>query len=228
MLGRLYHATAVLAIAHLLALGGLLGWLYNAGRLDAETVDTLTQLLRGAPDEAAPDEQPAEEAAAAEPLADGQSVEALRDQRRRNQLRVAAQVRAAADLQSQQDLLNQLILDLVDRREKFDDAIARWERRKQEQADELHDAGFRKQVELVSKLPAKAAKDVLIRKYKESPPDAVRLLNALRTTTSKAVLEQMKTPEEAQVRFELLELLAEQDIDRLVPGAGTAPTNASP
>ena len=121
-----------------------------------------------------------------------------------------------------------MLADLIQRGESFDSAITAWERRKQMQLDEVKDEGFRKQVEYISKLPAKQAKDFVIRKYKESPADAVRLLNALRTSTGKAILELMKTPEESAILFELLEQLAEQDLDRIAPQAGTAAANAQP
>ena len=47
MLARLYNAVAILAIAHLLALGGAVGMLYSQGRLTTASLEQIRLILRG-------------------------------------------------------------------------------------------------------------------------------------------------------------------------------------
>ena len=49
----------------------------------------------------------------------------------------------------------------------------------------------------------------------------------VKTSVGQSILETMKSPEELQVMFELLEQLGKQDIDRFVPGSGMSSADAS-
>lgn len=247
MLSKIYNAVAVLAIAHLLALGGLVGYLVSAGRLSPERVEQIAELLRSEPGaEAAADSENADggDGAASADDAVAQADEAdvgaiattgaapapaeqFEAQRRAAQLRSLALQRAERDLVAQRELLEQLLRDQIERQEQFDRAVANWKQQKARLRDEARDAGFERELEYFSKLPPKQAKEILVRKWQASPADAVRLLNAVKTSVGQSILETMKSPEELQVMFELLEQLGKQDIDRFVPGSGMSSADAS-
>ncbi len=227
VLGKLYHSLAILSIAIVLAGGGLLGLLYGSGRLTAERVETIAKVLRGEADETevgrvaevggAPSE--------AEPGNRSPSAEELRQQRREEQLRRALSERAYRDRIAQRQLLAQALQHLITEQEQFESEQARARAElKQRQAEAL-DEGFAKELKIVSKLSAKLAKEHIILKWRESPPDAVRLLNALSESASKRILGQMKTPEEIQIMHELLERLSEEKVDQLEPGSGKTAGN---
>jgi len=223
VLVRLYNVLAILAIAHLLALGALVGALISSGRLTPERAREIVKMLRTQPDESQEEEAGSEEQAVAsedETAGEAPSIEQLQQRRQQERLQSAALERARRDLVAQQELVQQLLHDLLQRQEEFDRARKAWIEQKNRQLNEARDVGFQRELEYFSKLPPKQAKEILVRKWKKSPADAVRILAAGKTSVGRAVLGQMKTPEEVGILYELLEQLGQQDIDRLVPGSG--------
>ena len=117
---------------------------------------------------------------------------------------------------------DQRIVALVFPLEQF--AEERFERNQKQRELELEqqrgaarDEGFEKELRIVSKLSPKLAKEHIVRKWKQSPDDAVRMLNALPESASKRTLGQMKTPEEIQITHELLERLSKEDVEQFEP-----------
>jgi hypothetical protein len=227
VLGKLYHSLAVLSIAMVLAAGGLLGLLAGTGRLTTERLATIASLLRG--EAVDMDREEAAEVAGtpaeAEPGNRSPSAEELRRQRREEQLRRALGERAYRDRLAQRELLDQALQHLITEQERFENEQARARAELERRQAEALDEGFEKELKLVSKLSPKLAKEHIILKWRESPPDAVRLLNALSESTGKRILGQMKTPEEIQIMHELLERLSEQKVDQLTPGSGKTAGN---
>jgi len=233
VIGKAYNIVAILAIAHLLALGGLAGYLVQSGRLSPDRAREIADLLRSDPAAAG------DEAAEDPPMADGeeQSAEAAPEavksseqitvDRESQQLRRASLERAEQDLRAQRELLEQVLRDQIAQQEEFDRGVERWKRQKEKLQQAAQDTGFQRELEYFSKLPPKQAKQILISKWKRSPADAVRMLNAVRTSVGQEILRTMKDPEEMQIMYELLEQLGKQDIDRLAPGSGTNPADAS-
>lgn len=234
MLGKAYNIIAVLAIAHLLALGGLGGYLVVSGRLSPESAKEIAKVLRGdaaqeaddsgakAADQGAATTQPAQPAPTP-----AKSSEQIAAERQAQQLRRASLERTEQDLRSQRELLEQVLRDQIAQKEEFDRGVERWKKQKEKLTEAAQDSGFQRELEYFSKLPPKQAKEILIRKWKRSPADAVRMLNAVKTSVGREILQTMKQPDEVQVMYELLEQLGEQDIDRLTPGSGTSPADAS-
>lgn len=228
MLGKIYNAVAILAIAHLLAFGGVLAYLSGSGRLSGERFGQIVDLLRGADDDAAEsDAAPTGDEVEQEPPARAASTAEVREQRRAQQVRRAALERAVQDVSAQRELLDRVLQDQIEKREQFNAAVRNWEETKRKQLDEARDAGFQRELEYFSKLPPKQGKEVLLRKWKKSPADAVRMLNAVKTNVGQAIFEQMKSAQETEIMFELLEQLSRQDIDRFVPGTGRPSGDAS-
>ena len=219
MFGKLYHTAAVVSIAIVLAGGALLGLMYGTGKLTAEQVEAIAAVLRGDPNQPAetPDAEAAEEASDVEPTGKAASAEEIRQQRRGAQLRRALDERAARDLIAQRQLLEQAMQHLLTAEERFERDKQQWQQDLEQRRGTARDEGFEKELRIVSKLSPKLAKEHIIRKWKESPDDAVRMLNALSESSSRRILGQMKTPEEVQITHELLERLSKEDVEQFEP-----------
>lgn len=215
MFARLYHALAIVSIATLLAVGGLVGLLCGTDRLTGERAEMIARILRGEEPLPQPTSAPAPQTQPAEQPTEGVSAaELLRRQRRAEQLRRALGDRAYQDLLAQRRLVEQALQHLINEQERFDASVAAWKQEQERRRGELLDEGFAKECNLVAKLSAKLAKEHVVLKWKKSPADVVRLFNALPESTGKRILEQMKTPEEIQIMHELLERLsAEQAVE---------------
>ncbi len=225
MIRKLYHLLAILGIAGTLGGGALIGALFATGQLDAQRVDAIASILRGeAP--AAPASQPAASAPAQPEAAAvamrAPSAEEIARQQRETQLRRLALERSTADLRAQQELLGQAMHELIVRGEQFDQKRTDWLAQREKLMDESRDSGFAREVELLSTLAPKQAKEHLVRTWRKNKADAVRIMNALSTSKAKALLSQLKTPEETEVLHELMEQLRTQDATTLAPEAGTA------
>jgi hypothetical protein len=217
--GKLYHTAAIVSIAIVLAGGALLGLMYGTGKLTAEQVGAVAAILRGESSQPAetPDAEAAGEASDAEPTAKAASAEEIRQQRRGAQLRRALDERAARDRIAQRQLLEQAMQHLLTAEERFEEDKKQWELELEQRRGAARDEGFEKELRIVAKLSPKLAKEHIIQKWKESPDDAVRMLNALPESTSKRILGQMKTPEEVQITHELLERLSKEDVKQFEP-----------
>ena len=224
MLGKLYQALAIAAIAVLLAVGGLVGTLIMTGRLGAEQANAIAAVLRGElkqPDADAEAETTVAEGATSQPADDpsgrSASAEELRRQRRQEQLRRAQLHRIERDLIAQRELLASTLQDLITKEERF----AAEQKVAEEEIDRrravVRDEGFEREIQYVSSISPQLAKEHLVRTYKTSPPDAVRLLNALPASKGKRILGQLKSPEEMAILHELLRQLGREE----VPGSGT-------
>lgn len=219
MFGKLYHTAAVVSIAIVLAGGALLGLMYGTGKLTAEQVEALAAVLRSDPNKPAEtaDAEAAEEATDVEPTGKATSAEEIRQQRRDAQLRRALDERAARDRIAQRQLLEQAMQHLLTAEERFERNQKQWAQELDRRRGAARDEGFEKELKIVSKLSPKLAKEHIIRKWKESPDDAVRMLNALPESTSKRIFGQMKTPEEIQITHELLERLSKEEVEQFEP-----------
>lgn len=225
MIRKLYHLLAILGIACTLGGGALVGTLVATGQLNAQRVDAIASILRGE-SPAAPASQPAASAPArVEPgpaAARAPSADEIARHQRETQLRRLALDRASADLRAQQELLGQAMHELIMRGEQFDQKRTDWLAQREKLMDESRDSGFAREVELLSNLAPKQAKEHLVRTWRKNKADAVRIMNALSTSKAKALLSQLKTPEETEVLHELMEQLRTQDVTALAPEAGTA------
>lgn len=227
-MARVYQLFAIVCIACTLAGGGLAAYLYGTGKLSAERIEQLAAVFRGATAAASqPASQPvAAPAEAAAPLGRGAATEELQRQRRDAQLRRLTLERATRDMQAQHELLNQTLQDLSMRGEKFESEKTAWQDQQKKLREDSHDAGFAKELEIISGLSAKQGKEHLVRLWGRSKIDAVRLVNALPKSKAKAILGQLKAGDEAQILSELMEQLRNQDADSVGSprtGAGESP-----
>lgn len=228
MLGKLYHTLAIISIATILALGGLVGLLCGTGRLTSEQVDTIAKALRGELDETEQAEVApiaSERSEEGGPDTKAASAEEIRQQRRDNQLRRALSERAYRDRIAQRELLDQALQYLITEQERFEAEQAAAKAQIERRQGAARDKGFEKELQYVASIAPKSAKEHLVRKWKKRPADAVRLMNALPPSKGKRILEQLKTPEEIQIMHELLERLSEERVDQFEPRSGKTAGN---
>lgn len=227
-MSKIYDVLAVLSVSTVLALVGVVGVMYGQGRLDSENVSKIADILRGQ-DAAATSQpaasQPAE--AGAEPKETGaagptsRSTDELREQRKAERLRRAALERATEDLLAQKRLIDQALQELITREEALEAEKSAWTEQQKKLREEVQDEGFERELQFVSKLAPKQAKEHVLRIWKKSPADAVRLFNALKVSTGQQILAQFKSAEELDILHELLEQIRRQDVDRAPPRSGT-------
>ena len=120
MLKKLYHILALMAMVNLFALAGLIGYLFSSGRLNAERIDQIGEVLRGEyPLPEVVTTQPVEEQTA--PQRSRQEIAEARERRERLELASDRLKRESADRQTldqsvQLEVLRQL--EEIERREQ--------------------------------------------------------------------------------------------------------------
>lgn len=206
-----------LLFLHVLTVLGFGGWMFFAGHVDAErwqsTVDrysiTVAEEKRLA--------EEAENTATTQAAVDARKVvvenigsadERLERQLENDELKRKTLERTAKDIESLQQNL-QLLRSRFDQREEELLALsAELDRRKKEWADQLNDAGFKKQIELYESIPAKQAKDMFGSLMTMGKNDeVVAFLDAMEPRKAAAVLKEFKSPNEIAQAVELTQSL---------------------
>jgi hypothetical protein len=224
MIGKLLNMLGMVALASGFSLGGFVGYLFVTGKLNGAKMELIARVLRDEPHASPAATQPAaSQPAMGDSAPRQQSADEVRVARRQAQLQRAALERAARDVQARQDLLEQAMADMIARSERFEANKEAWLSQRQKMSESLRDQGFRKEVEFVNRLPAEVAKQHIVRVWQKSQPDAVRLFNALDASRGKAILEELKTPEEMELMTGLLEQIRRQD--ELEPMSGSGKTS---
>jgi hypothetical protein len=208
---RIYDALAIIALSTLLSTSGLAAYLFSVGRLNVERLETIAAVLRGeslvapgAAEAAAapppPSSQPALAQAEGAPTA-----EELREARRRGHIESLRLERARRDLEAQQRLLQLAMQQLIAEQESFTLQKSDFEQQRERLLKAELDEGFAKELEYVSGLPPKLAKEHILRSWEKHPVDAVRLFMRIDAGRGKRILEQFKSPAELRIMHELLE-----------------------
>jgi len=229
VLTKLYHTLAIVALAGLLGLGGFVGYLFASGRLTPERIEKIAGVLRGEQAEEgagqeiteAPAEEPAEPPRV-------RSDEEIRKARVSGQLRRASLERVERDVAARQELLDHAMQDLLVQQETLREQQDRWTARKRKERETQLDENFRREVQLVSKMSPKLAKEHVILTWNEHQADAIRLLVALDVSKAQRILEQFKAPDEIEIMHELLEQLRIHQTNELAAGSGRTAGDAAP
>lgn len=228
MMTKVYNGLALASLATMLAGGGLLGYLVGSGRLNAERMNLVAAALRGELDGYS---EPVLEETGAPDEPDrprGHSAEEVRAARQRDHLQSQMIERAKRDVEARQRLLDQTLQALIAEREQFDDQKQAWTQQRAQMTEEVQDAGFERELELVSSLPPKSAKAHIIRLWGSSRTDAVRLIMRLDTRKTTNIFAQMKTPAEQEVMSQLMEQLRIQNPEGHATESGTTAGDAAP
>lgn len=231
MLTNVYNAVAAIALATLLAVSGFVGYLFATGRLNAGRLETVAGVLRGEFDGSRPI---AETAAAPTTRPTGSegppasTEDELRNLRKRQRLELLATERAERDLEAQRRLLDQVLQHVVQEQERLAEEKAAFARQREKLNAVAQDEGFQRELELVSGLQPRQAKEHLLRLWQKQPADAVRLLTAMDDSRAKRILEQFKTPDELKIQTDLLEQIRLQGAEGHANASGKTAGAAAP
>jgi hypothetical protein len=230
VLTKVFNAVAALALATLLAGGGFVGFLFGTGRLNASRLEAIASVLRGELPEVNASE-PANVNTTSAPVAAEPPVgteDEVRNLRKRQRLEMLATERAVRDLEAQRQLLDQVLQHVVQEQERLAMEKVEFARQREKVKDATRDEGFQKELDLVSGLQPRQAKEHLLRLWQKQPADAVRLLSAMEDSRAKRILEQLKTPTELQVQTDLLEQIRLQGSEGHANASGKTDGAAAP
>ncbi|MCP4248220.1 MAG: hypothetical protein GY778_14335 [bacterium] len=201
-LKKAYQVAALLAVAHLLGLGGVIGYLVATGKLTGERVQQMAEVLRGGP-----------QAAAAEPVDPGDPNAAPaqpdspvgRTQSNEELGRYVAD-RRRAELDQQAATIRDYRLEVTREREAFRREVAEWEDQWKRRQDQEQSEGFKKDLEIFSALKAKDAVHYLLQ---NSVEEVARMLQQMEPRKAKKIIEAAKTPAARKKMSEVLQAMRE-------------------
>ncbi len=201
-LKKIYHIVAAFALLNCLAAGGVSGWLFSSGRLNAERGRQILAMLGDeAPIRAGLDAAVDQESSADVSVPSGiiQSDELIEDEMRwRNTDRYRAQI------EQRLKFMNAVKLD-VDRRREELERLREQERLALEQlANDAKRPGYQKELDILSALSPKAA---LRQIMTMSDADAARVVFELHDRKVKQIFESAKAPAELEKLTTVRELL---------------------
>jgi hypothetical protein len=228
---KVLNAFGAVALATVLATGGFVGYLFGTDRLNPNRLETIAGVLRGEFDDSAEETSAEPEVAATAPSAEepGAGSEAeLQAARKRQRLELLATERAVRDLEAQRRLLDQVLQHVVQEQERLAIEKVEFARQRERLQSIARDEGFQKELELVSGLQPRQAKEHLLRLWQKQPADAVRLLSAMEEGRAKRILEQLKTEDELQIQTDLLEQIRLQGTEGHASASRTTDGAATP
>lgn len=225
MVSKLLTAIAIVSVATVLSVGGFTGFLVGSGRLNGPRVDLIASVLRGELDHWQPDAESAtsQPAAASQPATEPVPAERgeMSDAKGHTTLEMLRLDRERSDVDARRRLLDQVLKDVVVREEQLEKKQKDLTELKEKSTAAANDEGFQKELDYVSSLKPALAKEHLVRVWKQSKADAVRLMVNIDEGRGKRVLEQFKTPEEFQIMTDLLEQIRNQGVTAYAGKSGT-------
>lgn len=228
MIGRLFSAVGIVAVATLLAGGGFIGYLVGTGRLTAARLERMAAVLRGELDGPADAggvaDPPGTEAAEPRRATSAEEVRALRQREHLEKLEIE---RALADLEAQRRLLDQAMHAVVQEQERLAAERSGFDVQRTKLTDAALDEGFRKELEYVSGLAPRQAKEHILRVWQRQKADAVRLFMEIDVSRGRRILEQFRTPEELDIQTELLEQIRLQGMAGYADASGKTEGDAA-
>lgn len=212
---RLWTVISIMAVLNLTGLAGLTAHAWNQGWLQPDRIRSAIADLKGAQEEIPP--------AMAASDKDHEPTARSADRIRRNEESAEKQrielARREREIKDGWKLLEAQQLVLLRSRETLEARVTQYEAGKVKAAKEKGDSGVQKELDIISGITAKAAKELLKLK-----PDAevARILLAIDNRKVNKIVKQCKTNEERLWIGRVLEQLHDRDAARAEdPGAGT-------
>lgn len=221
MLKRLAHAIAWLALAHLFAVGGLIGYLFASGRLNGERVEQIAMVLRG--------EFPKPEAVTTRPAEVEEmpqtSQKELAELEARRRLYTLVSERHQREIEDRKSLNQAIQFDVNRQLERIQEEQEEFQKEKRQTQQALEQTGFQHALEIYSDMDPKLAKDVLITKQ---DPEVVQFFINMDPMKRKKIVNTCKSEEEKAWVGRILTQINKLDELRLsagdepaTPGAGS-------
>lgn len=187
---RLYHMLALLALVHMFALAGLVGFLVATGRVDGQKVERVARVLRGEwPEPASASTQPAE----AQTAPEASHEEIARTRARKEYYELLAE-RHKRELEDRQSLDRQIHLETIRLLESIEAKEKAFKEQQARVLKETQQLGFERQLEVLSRIDAERAKDLLRKDTKEA--DVVQLLMRMDENRVSKIVNACETEEE--------------------------------
>ena len=185
----LISLVSALAIANLLALIGAVGFLFGTGRLDADRVEQITEIILGE------DEEEAEDVVLeiAQPKEKEQAQVKLARAREEGDLIRRLFERQERETRDRQRLVDAMMLDVTRRQEELAEEQELFDEQQRNLREERLQSGFRKELELLQTAKPKMRRDLLRAK---NDADAVKLMMEMDTRAGKQVIDACKSPQE--------------------------------
>jgi hypothetical protein len=192
MMRRLYHILALIGLINLFAVGGLAGFLFISGRLNAQRVDQIGVVLRGEfPTSQPATTQPAQAAARPEPS----KAEIARMAAQREYFELVAK-RHEREMNDKHSLNQEIQLQVQQEREEIEKKKAEFEAQRKKVLEQSQQDGFARTLELYSTMDPNKAKDLLRSPANTKDADVVQLLMQMDASRAKKIVNACKTPEE--------------------------------
>lgn len=200
----LYHLIAVIAIAQLLVIGGLVAYLFASGKLNARSAAAMAAALRG--DKTVPGEFAAGPAPASQPAlvpaAEEKSVESI-------EMQLALLDREKRFVTDRYSALKAAELKLIQDREALDRKLQGFTQDAKLQKQASEDEGFTKALALYTQMPPEAAKEDFM---KLDIDTVVRYLMNMPKQKSAKILQEFEQPDEQKRRQEITERIRTQQL----------------
>lgn len=180
---------SALAIANLLALIGAVGFLFGTGRLNADRVERITEIILGEDEEKTEDVAPE----IAQPEEKEQAQVKLARAREQSDLIRRLFERQERETRDRQRLVDAMMLDVTRRQEELAEEQELFDEQQRNLREERLQSGFRKELELLETTKPKMRRDLLRAK---NDADAVKLMMEMDTRAGKQVIDVCKSPQE--------------------------------
>jgi flagellar motility protein MotE (MotC chaperone) len=201
----LYNLLALVAIASLLIISGLIGYLVANGRLNSHAAEQIAKILRGESLVAAATTQPTTMAAtqpATQPATSNSTFQSI-------ELQLAQIERERKEIDDRYARLKDAEMKLIMDRETMLRQKKEFDQQVQSQQKTSEDEGFAKALTLYTQMPPKMAKEDFM---KLDTGIVVRYLMNMKKQESAKILKEFKTPAEQQKRQEILEEIRTQKV----------------
>lgn len=201
---RLWTVLSVTAVLNLTALGAAVGYAAMQGWLARDRVLAAVAALRG--EAAAADPATTQPTRAADrPRPAGERIQEMAEFQERARIELARRER---EVQDQWQLLEARQLALLQEKERFEEEKKRYAAAVAEQARLAGSSGQQKELEILSGLKAKEAKDLLLQK---DDAEVVRMLMGMELRQARKIVSACRTEEERLWIGRVLRKLHEQD-----------------
>lgn len=203
------------ASVNVIALVGLIVFLFAGGKLNGQRVATILKVIRGEELVAAvptsqPTSQPAESGSAQQRIARDAAQEEL--VRRQNE-------RAIKEIADREALLQTLLLNVMSREEELNGRELALAVERKKLTDKKMDRGFKKNLEYLENVKAENAK-ALLRSWKE--PDVVRFFLEMDPDVGKKIIDKCTSPDDRQWIGRILTRIRDRDVLRAEALEGSA------
>jgi hypothetical protein len=212
---RLATVASIVAVINLSVLVGLTAYAWSQGWLVRDRVQRALAVLQGHEEEAAP----SAEAEGGEQRAGKSSSERIQRNQEAEERQLVELTRREREIQDAWKLLETQGLALVREKEAFEEGKKRWAAEVQAKAKQADDGGLQKELEIISGVKAKEAKELLKQK---DDADVVRLLMSMEARKARQIVAACKADEERLWIGRILGKLHERDATQAEAlGAGT-------